>query len=223
MITKTKRGKRNSAKRVIKSLVMTGFNPDGYKSKVTTIKKLIREMKASVITMQETKCQQTGQIKLDGYFTYEHLRSNELGGGIAISALEELCPTFVSDGGEEVEALTICIKLRNMSIWITSAYGPQETAQNVKKTAFWKYISEQAQEARACGQGFVLQGDLNSWLGSNELPGDLRDQNKNGKLFQTFLEQNNLICVNSLPFTKGLITRSRKYLGKSNKVKLTSM
>ena len=214
MITKTKRGKRNSAKRVIKSLVMTGFNPDGYKSKVTTIKKLIREMKASVITMQETKCQQTGQIKLDGYFTYEHLRSNELGGGIAISALEELCPTFVSDGGEEVEALTICIKLRNMSIWITSAYGPQETAQNVKKTAFWKYISEQAQEARACGQGFVLQGDLNSWLGSNELPGDLRDQNKNGKLFQTFLEQNNLICVNSLPFTKGLITRSRKYLGK---------
>ena len=31
-------------------------------------------------------------------------------------------------------------------------------------------------------------------------------------MFQNFLELNNLICVNSLPLTKGLITRRRKYL-----------
>ena len=192
---------------------MTGFNPDGAKSKMTTIRKLVRETKASVVTMQETKSQQIGQIKLDGYFTYELVRSNRDGGGIALSALEELQPTFVCDGGDEAEAITICIQLRHMAIFVTSAYGPLETAIIARKKAFWKYLTERAQEAKACGKGFIIQGDLNSWLGSKIIPGDNHDQNRNGKLFQAFLEQNKLTCVNSLSLTKGLITRSRKYLG----------
>ena len=44
------------------------------------------------------------------------------------------------------------------------------------------------------------------------LPGDMHHQNRNGKLFSTFLTDNQLTCVNTLPLTKGLITRSRKYL-----------
>ena len=122
--------------------------------------------------------------------------------------MQEIC-----DGGEEVDALTICIQLRNIAILVTSGYGPLENATNVRKDAFWKYLTDQANAAKAHGQGFILQGDLNSWLGPNLLPGDVRDQNRNGKRFQNFLEQNKLTCVNSLPITKGIITRSRKYLG----------
>ena len=50
------------------------MNPDGAKSKFTTIKKLIRESNATVIAMQETKVTNPGQIKFDGYYTYEHTR-----------------------------------------------------------------------------------------------------------------------------------------------------
>ena len=46
--------------------------------------------RASVITMQETKCQQPGEINIDGYYTYEHLKSKREGGGVAVSALKVL-------------------------------------------------------------------------------------------------------------------------------------
>ena len=208
-----KRGKRNSAKSVVKSLVLAGFNPDGAKSKMTTIKKFIRESKATIVTMQETKCTQYGQLNFDGFYTYEHLRSNREGGGVAVSAMKELNPVFVCDGGQEVEALTIDIHLKSMAISVTSAYGPQINDLAPKKRLFWKYLTDQRHKADVSGKGFVVQGDLNCWLGPENLPGDVHHQNSNGKLFQSFLEENKLTCVNSLPMTKGLITRSRKYLG----------
>ena len=160
--------------------------------------------------MQETKCSQAGQFNLDGYFTYELVRSNAEGGGVAISALKELQPVFVSDGGDTVEALTIDIHSRNMAISVTSAYGPQESANIERKLAFWEYLSQEAQKAKTFGKGYILQGDLNAWLGHKYLPGDLHQQNRNGKMFANFIKENKLICVNSLPLTKGLITRSRK-------------
>ena len=82
-----------------------------------------------------------------------------------------------------------------------------------KKALFWKYLYEQAHRESTCGKGFILQGDLNAWLGSDLLPGDQKPQNQNGRLFQEFLKENRLTCVNSLPLKKGLITRTRKYLG----------
>ena len=71
-------------------MILAGFNPDGAKSKMTSIKKLIRETKASIVTIQETKCSQYGQLKFNGYYTYEHLRSNRDGGGVALSASKEV-------------------------------------------------------------------------------------------------------------------------------------
>ena len=116
------------------------------------------------------------------------------------------------DGGESVEAITVDIHLKDMAVSVISAFGPLENAEAQKKKAFWEHLSEQAQHAKASGKGLILQGDLNSWLGSTILPGDQRPQNGNGKLFQKFLKENELICVNTLPLTKGLITRRRKYL-----------
>ena len=188
------------------------MNPDGAKSKMTTIRKLIRESNATIITMQETKYSQSGQMKFDGFYTYENLRSNKEGGGVALSARKELNPAFVCDGGSTVEAITVDIHLNTMALSVTSAYGPQNNSLESTKKAFWSYLTEQAQRAEASGKGFILQGDLNSWLGSDLLPGDEKPQNRNGKLFQAFLEENKLICVNSLPLTKGLITRKRRYL-----------
>ena len=193
-------------------MILAGFNPDGAQSKMSSIRKLIRESKATIVTMQETKYKQSGQMKFHGFHTYEHLRSTRDGGGVALSVLKELNPSFVCDGGEDVEALTVDIHLKNMSISIVSAYGPLENALIQKKHVFWEYLSQQAHRAAEAGKGFIVQGDLNSWLGPHILPGDKRTQNTNGKLFQNFLENNKLICVNSLPCTKGLVTRRRKYL-----------
>ena len=212
MKTKPNRGKRNSHKNVTKSLVLVGINPDGAKSKWTTIKKLIRDTNATILTMQETKSNQTGLLKLNDFFVYEHTRKNQDGGGVALCARKELCPAFVREGGEEAEAVTVVVHLKEIAVSVTSAYGPQETAPIEKKTMFWKYLTEDAERARDEGKGFILQGDLNSFLGPDMLPGDVHPQNRNGKLFSTFLANNRLTCVNSLDITNGLITRTRKVL-----------
>ena len=125
--------------------------------------------------MQETKYSQSGQMKFDGCYTYENIRSNREGGGVALSALKELNPAFVCDGGKEVEAITVDIQLKTISISVTSAYGPQNSDLESKKKDFWLYLSDQAQRAKASGKGFILQGDLNSWLGSELLPGDKKN------------------------------------------------
>ena len=52
---KGKRGKRKSVKSVHKNLIFGGVNPDGALSKLTTIRKAIRETGSAVWTMQETK------------------------------------------------------------------------------------------------------------------------------------------------------------------------
>ena len=65
-------------------------------------------------------------------------------------------------------------------------------------------------QAKMTGSGFILHFDGNLWAGSQIIPGDPRPQNKNGKLFQEFLERNpHLSVVNALPQCEGLITRSR--------------
>ena len=65
---------------------------------------------------------------------------------------------------------------------------------------------------------FILHFDGNLWAGQNIVPGDPRSQNRNGKMFQIFLEPHqNLTLVNSLSLCEGLITRSRMKDGKSEK------
>ena len=111
-----------------------GVNTAGLKSKFTSFKKVIQELKPSVFFAQETKFKEEGQIKLgDEYIVYEKVRKNDRGGGgLAIGCLKELSPCWVSEGTDNVEAISINIFLKNMKIRCCTAYGPQEN-DNVEK------------------------------------------------------------------------------------------
>ena len=121
---------------VERDLIFGGVNPDSARGKWGTIQKAVRDTGASVWTMQETKCKVEGKLKLDGFLTYEHLRCKGEGGGLAFIARKDLNPAFVRDGGEEVEAITVDIHVRKMTISCTTAYGPQESDNIEKKTKF---------------------------------------------------------------------------------------
>ena len=51
-------------------------------------------------------------------------------------------------------------------------------------------MHEEAKKAKSYGKGYVIQGDLNAWLGPKILPHDLHEQNRNGALFEKFLKEN---------------------------------
>ena len=145
--------------------------------------------------------------------TYEHLMCEKEGGGIALSALETLNPALVRDGGDNIEALTVNIHLKQITISYTTGYGPQENASIEKKNSFWQYMEEECERAKTEGNGFLLQGDLNAWLGPDVLPGDKKQQNQNGKQLVKFVESNKLVIVNCLPICQGTTTWSRMRKG----------
>ena len=206
------RGKRNGVKKYEQTLKFLGVNTAGLKSKFTSFKKVINELKPSVFFAQETKFREEGNIKLgDEYLVYEFLRKNEKGGGgLALGCQKNLNPCLVSEGNENVEALSIDIFIKNMKIRCCTAYGPQENDKIEKKEAFWDHLDKEVGEAEKSGAGFILQFDGNLWAGKKIIPNDPRPQNNNGKMFEQFLLRNpRLTVVNSLPECRGLVTRSR--------------
>ena len=58
-----------------KDLIFGGVNPNEALSKMTNIRKAMRETKAAVWTMQETKFSQQGKLQFDGFITFEHTSS----------------------------------------------------------------------------------------------------------------------------------------------------
>jgi hypothetical protein len=129
---------------------------------------------------------------------------------VAIAALKELKPVLIKEGEGETEAITIEIRPKNFTISCTSTYGPQTRKSLLIKKYFWNYLDEEVDRADKEGKGFVLQGDLNARLGSDEIPNDPNPQNENGRLFSEFLKRHpQLTVVNSLDLCKGLITRRR--------------
>ena len=213
-----RRGKRNSIKIYNKNFKWIGNNIAGAQSKWATLKRLIRIKSPAILTLQETKFQIAGKHRLDGYVVYEHLRTEKTaGGGILMAIMQELSPAFVRDGGDYVEALTVDITVKQMQIACTTAYGPQEKDSKDKKSRFWDYLDEEAKRAEKEGKGFILQGDLNSWLGKEHISKDTRKQNENGKLMADFLERNQLTVVNGLELCKGSFTRIQKQKGTCEK------
>ena len=208
---KHRRGKRNSLKLITNNFCWVGNNIAGAKSKWASVERWIRIKSPSILSLQETKFQVFGKHKFPGYITYEHLRSEKTaGGGILLAIVKDLSPALVRDGGKNVEAITVDINVKKMQISCVTAYGPQEKDTSEKKEMFWQYLEEDAMRANNEGKRFILQGDLNSWLGNKLIPNDPRQQNDNGRLMEQFLVKNQLTVVNGLSVCQGLFTRIRK-------------
>ena len=158
-------------------------------------------------------------FNLENYYVFELVRqSRDGGGGLALGCLKDLQPVWVREGDDQVEALSVEINLKCLKIRCCIAYGCQENDLVERKDAFWLYLDEEVQFADRAESGFVLHFDGNLWAGNHIIPGDPRPQNRNGKMFQNFLERHpHLTVVNSSALCEGLITRSRMVGGKIQK------
>ena len=193
---------------------LLGINAAGIKSKLFTFRKVLATLNPSIFFLEESKYKNAGNMKFDNYIVFELVRQSKEGGGLAIGCAKELQPVWVREGSDYVEAMSVEIFVRNMTIRCCVAYGCQENDNIERKEAFWKYLDEDVFQSNMSGSGFILQFDGNLWAGPDIVPGDPHKQNRNGRLFQEFLERHpQLSVVNSLPLCDGLITRSRLKAG----------
>ena len=128
---------------------------------------------------------------------------------MAIGALEELQPAFISEGDDNTEILVIEVNM-GINIRCVNGYGPQENDLTSKKEMFWNRVGTEVEEAFNDGKGFILQMDGNLHGGPETVPGDPNPINTNGKLFRQFLEKYpHLHVINSTELCEGIITRKR--------------
>ena len=98
----------------------------------------------SVIILQENKVSRSGRIKTPSshkYTWYEMHRSPDSekgvkGGGLAIAVINHLNPSWISEGNDEIEALTVEIWVEGFPVRLICGYGPQEYDKKERKETF---------------------------------------------------------------------------------------
>ena len=177
------------------NITMMGNNANSLVQKLESLEHILCIEKPSVIFLQETKLGRIGRIKTPSslkYTWYElHRTINAIkgpkGGGIALGVLNVLEPSWVSEGNDEIEAITVEVWIEGFPIRLVCGYGPQESDNKERKEMFWKYLNKETQDACAKGAGFILQMDGNLWAGGTIISGDPNRQNQNGKFFENYL------------------------------------
>ena len=66
--SKARRGKRKSLKTIRKSVRFLGVNTAGLKSKLTSFKKVINDLKPAVFFLEETKYRDAGKLNIGNNF-----------------------------------------------------------------------------------------------------------------------------------------------------------
>ena len=223
-----KRKSRHS--RFKQKLTFVVTNCAGLSSKWQSFNKLINDIKPAVFFGQETKLKKKQKFKVENskYIIFRLEREKKTGGGgLVIGALEDINPVLVKEGDDECEALTVQVKVNKLEARLVVGYGACESdrqakkldiTQKERKQILWDYLETEVSEAENKCQGLVIQIDANASLGPEWINDDPNPQTTNGKLFADFLERNPaLIVVNSLNICKGLITRCRKTINKTEK------
>ena len=82
----------------------------------------------------------------ENYQIFELIRSEKHGGGLAIGAVNDLQPVWITEGDDEVEILVVEVRVVELKIRCICAYGPQEKDSQERKQNFWSRLSEEVSE-----------------------------------------------------------------------------
>ena len=100
--------------------------------KLESFENLITSENPAIIFLQETKLGRAGRIKTPSsnkYIWFELHRTDKAvkgakGGGIAIGVLNQMEPSLISEGNDEVEAITVEIWLEGFPTRLICGYDP---------------------------------------------------------------------------------------------------
>ena len=212
---KTRRGygnknrRQNSKGKGICQFSIMGSNSSGLKSKKESFFSIINIFKPSVITIQETKMNNIGNIKVPGYQVFEKVRKNKKGGGLLTAADNNLNPILISSKDDENEILTIQVDIGQNKLRIINGYGPQEDDENQRILGFWQEIEAEIVDAKDNGCLVLVQMDANAKAGYTVIKNDPNPMSGNGKIMLDIIERQNLVIANAEDLCQGVITRER--------------
>ena len=196
------------------NLSILGSNAAGLKSKLESFYNTLNKFRPSICTIQETKNNKIGLIKLPGYQVFEKIRQNRGGGGLLTCVDVDLNPVLVSSCKDGAEILTVEISIENKKIRIINGYGPQEDDEIQEILAFWQELEGEIIRAKDEGCLIIVEMDANAKLGKDVISEDTHNISNNGKLLLDIIERQDLVIGNALDICKGVVTRERVFENK---------
>ena len=114
--------------------------------------------------IQETKLRKEGALKVDGYSSFDLVRSESGGGGVTIMIENSLeyDPVLIMKGDDSVELLVVEINVEAMKIRLMTGYGPSENDCENKVKEFYSRLDEEIQSAINSECEILLEMDFNA-------------------------------------------------------------
>ena len=189
-------------------------NLRGIKSKIKSLKKILKKIKPSVVVMNEIQLSGRMSVKLEGFNCWTKNRTEQGGGGVA-TAVDGKFRDFSLGAGEgagDDEYLITKIDKFKPPLNIINCYGEQRVTKKEEIELKWKRLLKDLNEIKARNEFCLLAGDLNKLVGCDELgiPGNNPELSPGGKLLRSLLATKEWVLVNSLgsevveggPFTR---------------------
>ena len=206
------RGKGRSKKNRAFSVLLT--NMRGFQSKQSSLQRVIKKVKPSMIAINETQLVGRRKVDLNPYLCWTKNRTEGKGGGICTAVAPEYRDSAVGagegEGGDEymvtrVEAFSPAFNLIN-------CYGEQRSLKVEEVEEKWRRLRKVMEEVRARGEHCLLAGDLNKLVGCDEwgVEGGHPEVSPGGRLLRELLMTGEWVLVNAMgeevveggPFTR---------------------
>ena len=151
----------------------------------------IEKLNPGCVFLQETKLYKKGQVTIDGFTPFEHVRNNSKGGGLLSLICKSFDPVLVYEGDDDIELLVVQGTIGKLKVRFINAYGLQEDDTSERIMGFYETLEEQIISAFDNGCGIIMECDANAKLGSNIIPGDTHQISPNGEYLRNIIDSNN--------------------------------
>ena len=189
-------------------------NLRGFKSKETSLRRLIDKIQPSLIAMNETLLVGNMKVSIPTYTTWSKNRTEKGGGGIATAVASRFkdCTVGAGQGEDEDEYLVTRLECFSPALNVINCYGEQRSMRKEDIERKWERLRKEMENIRIRKEFVCLSGDLNKHIGTGPLgvPGNSPEVSLGGRLLRELLATGNWVLVNGLgqetvqggPFTR---------------------
>ena len=115
-----------------------GTNSAGFTSKKESFFNLVNSLNSCIITIEETNNTKIKNLNLPGYQNFERLRNGKSGGGILTCIIEDLGPVLIHVGNDDIELMTVEVKVGTEQIRVINGYCLQESEDSIAIINYWQ-------------------------------------------------------------------------------------
>ena len=224
MKRRIRRGKRRKCKifsNTDNKWTLFFFNIRGFQSKQKSLNAILCELKANVVTLNETGLKSRQKLSISNYKSFNRNRSDgKLMGGVSTSIRndEKQYVVKTAEGAEQDEFMITRHANFHTPVNVIVIYGEQESrVKDSEVESRWIRIYNEIVKIEQRNEACIVIGDLNKHIGNDDL--GVRDNHPKisfgGELVRSLLVKGDFICLNNHPHaTGGPFTREDPANGK---------